>query len=120
MEYKTLSEIRIRIAKIRDDLRYHVNLDTDYAINLQSELTDLEIKEGLLEEKENIEKKKVKLITALEKEREEFNVRHHDTNNHDIALNWLKHGLLPSQDVDQFELLNACINDFDTICKDYE
>ena len=68
---------------------------------------------------ETTDQKKIKLIAALEVERKLFDQRHQDTNDHDVALNWLKYGLLPSQGVDSFELLDACINDFDTICNDY-
>ena len=62
---------------------------------------------------------KEKLIIELEKERQLFDKRHQDTTEHDVAINYLKHGVLPSMGVDQFELLDAVINDFDTICKDY-
>ena len=64
--------------------------------------------------------KKEKLIIALEKERKLFDQRHQDTTEHDVAINYLKHGVFPSMGVDQFEILNACVNDFETICKDYE
>jgi hypothetical protein len=59
------------------------------------------------------------LIIELEKERASFDKRHQDTVDHDVAINYLKHGVLPSMGVDQFELLDACINDFETICSDY-
>jgi hypothetical protein len=59
------------------------------------------------------------LIIALEQERGLFDKRHQDTNEHDVAINYLKHGVLPSMGVDQFELLDACVNDFETICSDY-
>ena len=62
---------------------------------------------------------KEKLIIELEKERQLFDKRHQDTTEHDVAINYLKHGVLPSMGVDQFELLDAVINDFYTICKDY-
>lgn len=66
-----------------------------------------------------IKEKKEKLIIALEKECQLFSNRHQDTEEHDVAINYLKHGVLPSMDVDQFKLLDAVINDFDTICRDY-
>ena len=63
--------------------------------------------------------KKLKLIEALEKERALFDKRHQDTTEHDVEINYLKHGVLPSMGVDQFELLDAVVNDFDTVCSDY-
>lgn len=63
--------------------------------------------------------KKEKLIAALQKERDLFNAQHLDTNDHDVALSYLKYGVLPSMGVDQYELLNAAINDFDILCSDY-
>lgn len=65
-------------------------------------------------------KKKEKLIAALEEERRRFDKMHQDTTDHDVAINWLKYGLLPSQGIDQFELLDAAVNDFDTLCSDYD
>lgn len=62
---------------------------------------------------------KAKLIEAIQKERNLFDARHQDTSDHDVALNYLKHGVLPSMGVDQYELLDAVINDFETICSDY-
>jgi hypothetical protein len=66
----------------------------------------------------NVEKK-AKLIEALQAERALFDKRHQDTTDHDVAINYLKHGVLPSMGIDQFEILDACINDFDCICSDY-
>ncbi len=63
--------------------------------------------------------KKQKLIEALEAERLTFDRRHQDTTDHDAAINYLKHGVLPSMGVDQFELLDAVINDYEQTCKDY-
>jgi hypothetical protein len=62
---------------------------------------------------------KEKLIIELEKERQLFDKRHQDTTEHDVAINYLKHGVLPSMGIDQFELLDAVINDFDSICNHY-
>lgn len=61
--YNTLPEINSRIETINNALRY-LNLDTDYAVNLQGELADLEIKQGLLEEQE----KPKKLYTQEQKQ----------------------------------------------------
>ncbi len=66
-----------------------------------------------------MEDKKQKLIEALEKERSLFDKRHQDIQDHDIAINYLKYEVLPSMGIDQFELLDAIINDFDSICNDY-
>ncbi len=62
---------------------------------------------------------KEKLILALQEERSLFDKRHQDTTEHDVAINYLKHGVLPSMGIDQYELLDAVIHDFDTICSDY-
>ncbi len=64
--------------------------------------------------------KKEKLILALEEERKLFDMRHQDTTEHDVAINYLKHGVLPSMGIDQYEFLDAVINDFDTLCSDYD
>jgi len=62
---------------------------------------------------------KEKLIAELEKERSLFDQRHQDTTDHDVTLNYLKHGIMPSMGVDQYELLDAAINDYNTLCRDY-
>jgi hypothetical protein len=49
--YDTLPEINTRIEDIRAALAHCENFDTEYAVNLQGELTDLEIKQTLLETK---------------------------------------------------------------------
>ena len=66
------------------------------------------------------EQKKQRLIEALQEERNEFDRRHQDTSDHDAAINYLKHGVFPSMGVDQFEILDAVINDYEQICKDYD
>jgi len=65
-----------------------------------------------------MEERKQKLIAALKEEREFFLKRGQDTIEHDVAISYL---LLGSYDEnpDHYELLDACINDFDTICSDY-
>lgn len=63
--------------------------------------------------------KKLKLLEALEHERALFDKRHQDTTDHDMAINYLKHGVLPSIGVDQFELLDVVVNDFDMACLYY-
>lgn len=40
--------------------------------------------------------KKLKLIEALEHERDLFDKRHQDTTDHDMAINYLKHVVFPS------------------------
>ena len=64
--------------------------------------------------------KKTKLIEALEEERKSFDRRHQDTSDHDAAINYLKHGVTPSMGIDQFEILDAVVNDFEQICRDYD
>ncbi len=64
--------------------------------------------------------KKQGLIDALQEERNIFDRRHQDTSDHDYAINYLKHGVLPSMGIDQFEILDAVINDYEQICRDYD
>ena len=62
---------------------------------------------------------KQKLIEALKAERERFKGRGQSTEDHDMAITYLETGSLPSHPED-FELLEAAINDFDTLCSDYD
>lgn len=62
--------------------------------------------------------KKQKLIEALKAERLRFAERGQDTTEHDIAIQYLMLGTT-SCNPDKWELLDAVMNDFDTICSDY-
>ena len=62
--------------------------------------------------------KKEQLIIALKKERTLFEERGQDTTDHDIAISYLINGTT-SSNPDKWELLGACMNDFETLCNDY-
>jgi hypothetical protein len=63
---------------------------------------------------------KQKLIDALEAERKLFNGRGQLTTNHDAALFYLKNGTLPTGvKAEDYDLLDAAVNDFDCLCSDY-
>jgi len=66
-----------------------------------------------------IEERKQKLINALKVERGHFEARGQSTLEHDVAIEYLETGRT-DEDPDEFELLDACMNDFDTICFDYD
>lgn len=62
--------------------------------------------------------RKQNLIKALKAEKALFEARKHSTLEHDVAIEYLENGRT-DQDPDKFELLNACINDYDTLLFDY-
>lgn len=62
--------------------------------------------------------KKEKLAEALKLERERFASRGQSTKEHDIAIDYLISGST-NKDCDDWELLDACMNDFDCTCSDY-
>lgn len=62
--------------------------------------------------------RKLKLIEALKQERARFEKNGQSTLEHDIAIEYLENGNT-NEDPDEFELLDAVINDYDTICSDY-
>jgi hypothetical protein len=62
--------------------------------------------------------RKLKLIEALKKERERFLQRGQSTLEHDIAIEYLEIGKT-DEDPDEYELLDAVMNDFDCVCSDY-
>lgn len=63
--------------------------------------------------------RKKKLIDALIKERELFKERGQSTLNHDCAIEFLETGKTDKNPED-FDLLDAAMNDFDCLCSDYE
>jgi hypothetical protein len=65
-----------------------------------------------------METKKERLIKALNEERERFKNRGQSTKEHDIAIDYLISGST-NKDSDDWELLDACMNDFETTCSDY-
>lgn len=65
-----------------------------------------------------MEERKEALIQALQKERERFAQRGQDTMEHDVAIYYLQTGTT-EEDPEEFELLDACMHDFDVVCKDY-
>jgi hypothetical protein len=58
------------------------------------------------------------LIIALERERDQFKTRGQSTTEHDVAIEYLEKGKT-DEDPEEFELLYACMEDFETICSDY-
>ena len=64
------------------------------------------------------EKEKQKLIKELTLEMNRFKERGQDTLEHEVAIEYLKKGWT-DEDLDNFELLDACINDLETILSDY-
>lgn len=65
-----------------------------------------------------METKKQLLIEALKQERLRFSNRGQSTLEHDIAIDYLETGTT-NEDPDEFELLDAVMNDFDFVCSDY-
>jgi hypothetical protein len=62
--------------------------------------------------------RKQKLIEALKEEQSRFKQIGHDIVDHDIAIEYLETGKT-DEDPDYYELLDAVMNDYDTICSDY-
>jgi hypothetical protein len=62
--------------------------------------------------------RKLKLIAALKDERERFLQRSQSTLEHDIAIEYLEKGNT-DENPDEYELLDAVMNDFDSTCSDY-
>lgn len=69
---------------------------------------------------------KEKLIKALQEERERFLNRQQDTLQHDVTIMYLETDKLPVDiksvdevNPDNYELLDAAINDFECLCSDY-
>lgn len=66
----------------------------------------------------NKQEKTLKLIEALKQEREQFKGRSQDTTEHDIAIDYLLTGST-SSNPDKWQLLDGCMNDFETMYSDY-
>jgi len=62
--------------------------------------------------------RKQKLIEALKKERAIFVENGHMTLEHDLAIEYLETGKT-DEDPDEYELLGAVMDDYDTTCSDY-
>ncbi len=65
-----------------------------------------------------MEERKQKLIDALKIERGCFEARGQSTLEHDVAIEYLETGIT-DEDPNDFDLLDACMYDFDTVCSDY-
>ena len=65
-----------------------------------------------------MDERKQKLINALKVERGHFEARGQSTLEHDVAIEYLETGRT-DEDPDEFELLGAVMNDYDTTCSDY-
>jgi hypothetical protein len=59
-----------------------------------------------------------KLVEALKIERTRFEKDGQSTLEHDIAIEYLETGRT-DEDPNEFELLDAAMNDFDILCSDY-
>ena len=66
----------------------------------------------------NIEEKKIVLIKHLNREKEGFIKHGHDTTEHDYCILYLEEGVIGSTHF-KYELLDACVNDFESIYNDY-
>lgn len=62
---------------------------------------------------------KDRLRQALQTERDRFAVGGYDTLDHDLAIKYLADGIKPIA-WERHELLAAVIEDFDTVCSDYD
>jgi hypothetical protein len=65
-----------------------------------------------------MDERKQKLIQALKDERLRFVKRGSDPTEHDIAIDYLINGKT-SSNPDKWELLDACMNDYDMMLSDY-
>jgi len=65
-----------------------------------------------------MDERKQKLIDALKVERGHFEARGQSTLEHDVAIEYLETGKT-DEDSDEFELLDACMNDYETMLSDY-
>ncbi len=65
-----------------------------------------------------MKERKQKLIDALKVERGHFEKRGHSTLEHDVAIEYLETGRT-DEDPDEYELLDACINHYETMLSDY-
>lgn len=63
--------------------------------------------------------RKLKLIEALKVERNSHSQRGQDTTEHDITIEFLESGST-KHNPDKWELLDAVMNDFETVCSDYD
>ena len=59
-----------------------------------------------------------RLIDALKEERAKFLLSGRDIEEYDVAIKYLETGTT-NKDPDEFDLLYAVINDYDTTCCDY-
>lgn len=65
-----------------------------------------------------MDERKQKLINALKVERGHFEARGQSTLEHDVAIEYLETGKT-DEDSDEFELLDACMHDYETMLSDY-
>jgi hypothetical protein len=63
--------------------------------------------------------RKEELIKALEKERDQFKGRGQSTADHDAAIDYLKTGMKPQKIPEGYDVLDAAVNDYDTLENDY-
>lgn len=63
--------------------------------------------------------RRTRLIEALKAERTRFCDIGRDTTDHDYAIEYLSSGRIPHADPDTLAILDAAINDYETLCRDY-
>lgn len=66
-----------------------------------------------------MEEKKQKLIEKIKEERDSFINNHHHTTEHDLVIKYLETGKYKEENVEQYGLLDAVINDFKQVYSDY-
>ena len=64
-------------------------------------------------------RRKEELIEALKKERNQFKARNQSTLDHDYAIEFLETGNVPYVNPDDYEILDACMYDYETMVFDY-
>jgi len=62
--------------------------------------------------------KKDKLIIALQEEKNLFSKNGHNTKDHEISIHYLRTGEIKG-DLEFYEILDACVNDFECVYNDY-
>lgn len=68
-----------------------------------------------------MDERKLKLISALEQEKDRLKMRGMDTEDHSITIRYLKTGVhgLGREEIQDYDLLDACVNDYETLLSDY-
>lgn len=67
-----------------------------------------------------MDERKLKLITALEIEKERLNKFGADTYDHFITIDYLKTGNYNLTEIEDYPLLNTALNDYKCLLSDYD